>query len=550
MKYEDLLTFSNVFASEFNNSSLHDRVLVFEIIVEEETESEEETDNHDDNLDDNDVDNNDQDDRDDTNSVGGEQPSEKEIEFKEAEKENDDDNDDNDDDDDNDDKVGGGERKQSEEENDNVDNNNDDRMGRVGGKQAEEENGTKGKQEVEEEQPSRPQIEESENSKSSDEKSVEAQTKKHKIFVHSCWLAVQSPYFRALFYSGMKESFSKEVVMKIGENELEAHLTLIEAMYCMEVLDDKDYSLVLQVLVLANMYDVALVFKKCNYVLMSTSLTLESCEGILQTVKDLPGCTDLQSVLEKFLVKEFTPFDQTWILDKFISLSEASLRLLLSSNHLPVQFENTIFVALMKWIDVNLKLKRYSLAWSTLLQLVRFELMTIDFLCDVVCHHAVAKMMQGFNNFLQKGLAYHGISMARKQQMENKPVQRPSCLDKVHTFSWIIDKDEREKLSDSSRIQSCPYWFQGYQIQLDLHYNSDSNSFGLYLCILNIMKESYLNISWTAQSDLFKCRSITMNELFTSRSGWGRPKVENGIIGLFDVSEAVSHTIDVTVKFN
>ena len=347
MKYEDLLKFSNVFASEFNNSSLHDRVLVFEMIVGEETESEEETDNHDDNLDDNDVD---MDDRDDTDSVGGEQPSKKEIEFKEAENDDDDgaedgddaddddadDNDDNDDDDDddNDDKVGGGVRKQSEEENDN---DHDDRMGRVGGKQAEGENGTKGKQDMEEEQPSKPEIEEGENSKSSDEKSVEAQTKKHKIFVHSCWLAVQSPYFRALFYSGMKESFSKEVVMKISENELEAHLTLIEAMYCMEVLDDKDYSLVLQVLVLANMYDVALVFKKCNYVLMSTSLTLESCEGILQTVKDLPGCTDLQSVLEKFLVKEFTPFDQTWILDKFISLSEASLRLLLSSNHLPVQ---------------------------------------------------------------------------------------------------------------------------------------------------------------------------------------------------------------------
>ena len=29
----------------------------------------------------------------------------------------------------------------------------------------------------------------------------------HNIFVHSCWLAVQSQYFRALFYSGMKVTF-------------------------------------------------------------------------------------------------------------------------------------------------------------------------------------------------------------------------------------------------------------------------------------------------------------------------------------------------------
>ena len=78
----------------------------------------------------------------------------------------------------------------------------------------------------------------------------------HKIFVRSCWLAGQSQYFRALFYSGMKELHSKEVVVQVFESELQANLTLFEAMYRLDVLNDKDYNLVLKVLVLADKYDV------------------------------------------------------------------------------------------------------------------------------------------------------------------------------------------------------------------------------------------------------------------------------------------------------
>ena len=36
MKTEDLNEFSNIFASEFNNSDIHDRVLCFQVIIEDE----------------------------------------------------------------------------------------------------------------------------------------------------------------------------------------------------------------------------------------------------------------------------------------------------------------------------------------------------------------------------------------------------------------------------------------------------------------------------------------------------------------------------------
>ena len=50
-------------------------------------------------------------------------------------------------------------------------------------------------------------------------------------------------------------------------------------------------------------------------------------------------------MFEKFLVKEFSPFDETWSLDEFFELSEAALRLLLRSDNLiATPSEDTIFL--------------------------------------------------------------------------------------------------------------------------------------------------------------------------------------------------------------
>ena len=40
MKMEDLSEFSNIFASQFDNSEIHDRVLCFQIIIDEKSETE------------------------------------------------------------------------------------------------------------------------------------------------------------------------------------------------------------------------------------------------------------------------------------------------------------------------------------------------------------------------------------------------------------------------------------------------------------------------------------------------------------------------------
>ena len=344
----------------------------------------------------------------------------------------------------------------------------------------------------------------------------------------------------------MKETYSKEVVMKIQEHELRAHLTLIEAMYKLDVLNDKDYHLVVQVLVLAHKYDVPYVIKKCKYVLLLTTPSLEMCEYILQEIKHLSDTADIYEMLEKFLVKEFTPIDDTWTSRKFTKLSKAALRLLLRSDSLGTRSENTVFVALMKWVKLIPRTARYT---CDLLDLVRFEFMSVDFLYDVVQDHSVARWMPEFNKYLQKGLAYHGFSQMRREQLEPKPKKRPFVENAGPTFSWVIDDKVEEKLTKfpGKSVFSNIFWYHGHPMRLHLSYDSENlNKCSFYLNTLHMKSEACLCVSYRAKSTLFARGSVqtAAKRLFTASAyGWGYDGLECN-----KAQKGKGYTIDVWVE--
>ena len=370
-----------------------------------------------------------------------------------------------------------------------------------------------------------------------------------KLFVHSSWLAVHSPYFKALFYSGMKETHSHEVVMKIYQSELLAHLTLIEAMYKLDTLDDKECTLVVNVLRLAHKYDVNLVFKKCKYVLIATLITLEECEYILKIVSDITDCTDVLDAMENFLVKEFNPFDKMWLAAKFYVLSKESLKVLLGSDKLVVLSENTVFVALMKWVSWH---KHEAIRDGRhLLSLLRFELMTVNFLYDIVRHNTMAKQLDGFSEFFQNGLAYHAFPPSRLRQMKVKPVSRCSYYNNDPTFSWVIGRDEQRNLIDHGAITSGAFWLKGYMLKLKLGYEGalENTSYSLFLFVQNIEKEGHVEISWKAKSNLFAKVSIGSSKCtYTcSWNGFGKKVVECSIKPSIEPS-TLMQTIDAWVN--
>ena len=350
--------------------------------------------------------------------------------------------------------------------------------------------------------------------------------RQHKINVHSLWLSVQSTYFRSLLHSsGMKETHDTVVHLKIPESEENAHLILIEAMYHGEILNRKTVDELLAVLELADKYDVKFVFKICKYLLQKNATTFEISTKIMHVIKvkqNMNDVEDLAATLQLVLAREFSPLDENWGSEKFTSLSEPALKYLLSSDHLIVASENTVFHALMYWMEQN-GIDPASLEETNdLLAVVRFKLVTFDYFYNVIKNHPIASKMPKFNQLFLDGMIYHGMPSEQKKLLEEQPVQRKKSDEKVivHTY-FLNEQNFRKLIKNSSDIQLGRFWACGYMMSVKIvrttspYYNP---RYYPQLTIHNLKKESLVSLkfsvgtttsSTTWQQRIFKLTSCS-----------------------------------------
>ena len=360
--------------------------------------------------------------------------------------------------------------------------------------------------------------------------------RQHKFFIHSTWLAVQSSYFRSLFYSGMKESNVKEVHVQILASEEQAHLMLLKAMYKIDTLDNASLDELLDVLKLAHKYDVKFVFRKCKYCLHTVVDSLEVCEKIMRFIKvdnTITDVEDLASTLQSFLAKEFSPLDKTWQTRSFEKLCEPSVRYLLSSDELRTESENTVFHALMYWIEQQgIESVLENDGMPSILSVVRFELIQIDYLYNIVQHDSIANKFPDFNHHYLRGISYHALSKSIRETLNEKPVKRdvkPAQADGAvmlqatsnftSSFTWVIPRDTLDTLIENDKeLESDEFWYCGYKTVLAInsvkksnnHYmgnNKETFYAKLFLEILNVKQHSVVEISWNVASQANNCRS-------------------------------------------
>ena len=340
--------------------------------------------------------------------------------------------------------------------------------------------------------------------------------RQHKFYIHSTWLAVQSSYFRSLFFSGMKESSATKVHVQILASEEQAHLMLLEAMYKIDTLDNASVDELLEVLKLAHKYDVKFVFKKSKYCLQTAVVSLDICEKIMCFIKvdnTITDVEDLASTLQSFLANEFSPLDKKWQTTSFRKLCETSLRYLLSSDELVAASENTVFHSLMYWIEQRgTENVSESDGMPSLLSNVRFELMPIDYLYNIVQHDAVAKKLPDFNDHYLRGISYHAVSDSMKQRLLCQPVKRKARTESFSPYTWVIPKDLDKLVGTDKSLKSDQFWYCGYRMVLVITKVVNINNFGgnqamftatLGLGIDNITQQSEVMIQWQPASESF-----------------------------------------------
>ena len=320
----------------------------------------------------------------------------------------------------------------------------------------------------------------------------------------------------------MKESNAKEVHVQISTNEEQAHLMLLEAMYKIDTLDKASVDEVLEVLRLAHKYDVKFVFKKCKYVLKDMVDSLETCDQIMHFIKVDNAITDVEdlvSTLQSFLANEFSSLDKTWQTTSFKELCEPSLKYLLSSDELVTVSENTVFHALMYWIEERgIENVLESQELPSLLSVVRFELIPVDYLYNIVRHHPVAKKLPDFNDHYLRGISYHALSKDITESLPSQPVKRKGCTGTFVPYTWVIPKDKLDALVETDKyLKSDEFWYCGYRVRLTISHvkrtKSQRRGFNfvpvndysanLSLEVLNLSKHSVVEIAWRPRSEDF-----------------------------------------------
>jgi hypothetical protein len=302
----------------------------------------------------------------------------------------------------------------------------------------------------------------------------------------------------------MKESSSKEVHVKVSESEEATHLMLLEAIYKADILNGASVEELLAVLELADKYDVKFVFKKCKYVLQTRVTTLDICKQVMHIIKEkhsFGDVEDLAATMQVTMGQQFTPLENHWQTEKFTSQSQPFVQYLLASSNLQTRCENTVFQALMHWMEVN-NVDPTSLEKdSGSLKSVRFEKLTIDYLYNVVRAHPIASKMPGFQDLMLQGMTYHALSPELKQRLtEVTPRQRQILNTTTPQFTWTISKSQLFTYN-STRIDSEKFWLCGYKAYMQIEFYSGNTrinnySANIYLSLLELTSKSYVPLSW------------------------------------------------------
>ena len=361
--------------------------------------------------------------------------------------------------------------------------------------------------------------------------------RQHKFYIHGAWLALQSSYFHSLFFSGMKESNAKEVHVQISTSEEQAHLMLLEAMYKIDTLDKANVDELLEVLRLAHKYDVKFVFKKCKYCLQAAVDSLEICEQIMHFIKTDFTITDVEDILgtlKSFLVQKFSPLDKTWQTTSFEQLCEPSLKYLLSSDELYTESENTVFHALMHWVEERgIENVLESQKLPSLLSVVRFEFISIDYLYNNVQHHSVAKKFPDFNDYYLRGLSYHALPEKTREILPHQPVKRGNDIVffyAANKYTWVIQNDTLDALvGTDKKFKSDTFWHQGYGMVLGINKVQKLDNYtggkqlkrfnaNLSLEIINLKQHSVVDITWHSSYSNDGCTN-TYNTTHTFKNG-------------------------------
>ncbi|BAF08398.1 BTB/POZ domain-containing protein POB1 [Oryza sativa Japonica Group] len=322
------------------------------------------------------------------------------------------------------------------------------------------------------------------------------------IYISSAILAAKSPFFFKLFSNGMKESDERQATLRITDSEENALMELLSFMYSGK-LTSTDPTLLLDILMAADKFEVISCMRYCSQLLTSLTMTTESALLYLDlpcSISMAAAVQPLTDAAKEYLSNKYK--DLTKFQDEVMNIPLAGIEAILSSNDLQVASEDAIYDFLIRWARAQYPKseERREILSSRLLPLVRFSHMTCRklrkvLICTDLDHEQATKCVT--EALLYKADAPHrqralaaDVTTCQKfaeRAYKYRPLKvvefdrpYPQCIAYLD-----LKREECSRLFPSGRMYSQAFHLAGQGFFLSAHCNMEQQStfycFGLFL---------------------------------------------------------------------
>ncbi|KAJ8016333.1 hypothetical protein DPEC_G00006100 [Dallia pectoralis] len=188
---------------------------------------------------------------------------------------------------------------------------------------------------------------------------------------HRVVLSAFSPYFRAMFTCGLRETRGGEVPLR--ETPAQSLELILGYMYCSQLpLSPENIQCVAAAAFLLHIDG---AFRLCQSYMVE-GMDTSNCVGLYHWARDL-GATDLAGISLRYLCRHFTQVCQE---EEVLELDAQSLGCLLGSDDLNVTQEECVLELVLRWIERRRGDEQSEAQAIELLQRVRLELINPNFL--------------------------------------------------------------------------------------------------------------------------------------------------------------------------
>ncbi|KAG7619221.1 SKP1/BTB/POZ domain superfamily [Arabidopsis suecica] len=326
------------------------------------------------------------------------------------------------------------------------------------------------------------------------------------LHISSAILAAKSPFFYKLFSNGMLESEQKQMTLKIDASEETAVMELLKFMYS-NSLSVTASSALLDVLMVADKFEVASCMKYCSQLLLKMPMTLESSLLLLDLPSTLlmaDSVKPLTNAARQFIASRYKNMSKI-TMEELMALPLVGIEAILASDGLEIQSEDVVYEVVLKWVKSHYSVleARQEVLGSHLARYIRFPHMTTDRLKKILTSNdfrpsVASKLVVEALFFKTESLAHQHVLLAHEQPAStsrrfakrayvHRPIKivefavpRPQCI-----IYLDLKRKECESIYPSSRISSQPFTLGGQGFFLSAQCNMDHlcliHCFGLFI---------------------------------------------------------------------